>query len=194
MGKISILLVTAALVILGIVFLGCGEKDAVSESALYYKERAEALESELSALKQEHYAVIATYREQMEELEDELAKSRGEYLYVIENGEVTLTGYSGKEKNVTLPSEIDGFPVTVIGKETFKNPAVESVILPNSIKKIDWFAFFGCINLKSIAIPKSVERIEYGSFDGCPSLTVFCEKGSFAEKYAKSYGIRIVSE
>ena len=194
MEKISILLVTAVLVVLGVVFLGDGGKEAANETALYYKERADALESELAALKQEHYAVIATYREQVEELEGELSKSRGEYLYVIENGEITLTGYSGKEKNLTLPSEIEGCPVTMIGKETFKNTAVESVILPNSIKKIDWFAFFGCSTLKSIAIPKSVERIEYGCFDGCPSLTVYCEKGSFAEQYAKSYGLRSVSE
>lgn len=194
MGKISILLVTAVFVCLGIMFLGNEGKDTTGETALYYKERVEALESELSALKAEHYSAIATYRDQVEELESELAQSKGEYLYVIENGEVTLTGYSGKGKSVTIPSEIDGLPVTVIGKETFKNTAVESVILPNSIKKIDWFSFFGCSNLVSIAIPKSVERIEYGSFDGCPSLTVFCEKGSFAEKYAKSYGLRAVSE
>ncbi len=190
----SIVLVAVVLLFFGIKFWGSEPKDAGSETALYYKERADALESELAALKRDHYAAIATYREQVEELEAELAKSRGAYLYVIENGEVTLTGYSGKEKNVTLPSEIDGLPVTAIGKETFKNTAVESVILPNGIKKIDWFAFFGCGNLKSIAIPKSVEKIEYGSFDGCPSLTVYCEKGSFAEKYAKSYGLKTVSE
>ena len=194
MGRISILLVTAALVCLGIVFLGGEQKNVRDEAALYYKERVEALESELAALKQDHYMAIATYREQVEELESELAKSRGEYLYVIEDGEVTITGYNGKEKRVTLPSEIDGLPVTVIGKEAFKNTAVESVILPSSIKKIDWFSFFGCKNLGSIAIPKSVEKIEYGSFDGCSSLTVYCEKGSFAEKYAQSYGLKAVSE
>lgn len=193
-GKWGIVLLAVIALVFGFKLLEGGKGEDEAKSALYYKERTEALESELAALRRDQYAVLATYREQMEELEAELAKSKGEYLYVVEDGEVTLTGYSGKEKNVTLPSAIDGLPVTAIGKEAFKNTAVESVILPSSIRKIDWFAFYGCRNLGSIAIPKSVEKIEYGCFDGCSSLSVYCEKGSFAEQYAKSYGLRVVSE
>ena len=191
--NIAIFIVAAALVVFGVKLLG-GASGTESEAALYYKERTEALESELAALKTEQYAVVATYRAQVERLEDELSQSRGSYLYTVTDGKVTLTGYSGNERQLTIPGELDGMPVTSIGKECFKNTALESVILPNGISKIDWFAFFGCSNLKSIAIPASVERIEYGCFDGCPSLTVYCEKGSFAEQYAKSYGIRTVSE
>lgn len=164
------------------------------DATLYYQARVEALEGELATLKIEQYAAVAAYRERIQELETELEQVRGAYLYVVEAGEITLTGYTGKEKKISLPSEIDGIPVTAIGKETFKNTAVEAVILPDSIQSIGWFAFSGCRNLKSIAIPSSVEKIEYGSFDGCSSLTVYCEKGSFAEKYAKSYGISTVSD
>lgn len=191
--NIAIFIVAAALVVFGVKLFG-GARGTESEAALYYKERAEALESELAVLKTEQYAVVAAYRAQVESLEDELSQSRGAYLYTVTDGKVTLTGYNGNDRQLMLPSELDGMPVTAIGKECFKNTALESVILPASITKIDWFAFFGCSNLKSIAIPPSVERIEYGSFDGCPSLTVYCEKGSFAEQYAKSYGIRTVSE
>ncbi len=192
-GKWGIVFLAFLLLVFGFKVLD-GDKGEEVKSALYYKERAEALEREIAALRRDQYTALAAYREQVEELEEELAKSKGEYLYTVEDGEVTLTGYSGKEKNVTLPSAIDGLPVTVIGKEAFKNTAVESVILPGSIRKIDWFAFYGCRNLGSIAIPRSVEKIEYGCFDGCPSLSVYCEKGSFAEQYAKSYGLRAVSE
>lgn len=194
--KLSGILLLSVLVIFfgAAYFFDKGSGEDQSESALYYKERAEALESELAALKMEQYAVLTVYREQLEELESELSKSRGSYTYITENGAVTLTGYIGREKNISLPSEIDGIRVTSVGKESFKNTAVEAVILPDGIESIGWFAFSGCANLKSIAIPSSVTRIEYGSFDGCPSLTVYCEKGSFAEKYAKSYGMRVVSE
>lgn len=191
----GVLLLSVLVIFFGVAyFLDKGSGDGQSETALYYRERVEALESELAALKMEQYATVAVYREQIEELEGELAKSKGAYTYISEDGEITLTGYTGREKNISLPNEIDGVPVTSIGKESFKNTAVEAVILPDGIKSIGWFAFSGCSNLKSIAIPSSVERIEYGSFDGCSSLTVYCEKGSFAEKYAKSYGIRAVSE
>ncbi|MBO5305304.1 MAG: leucine-rich repeat protein [Clostridia bacterium] len=191
----GVLLLAVLAIFFGVEFF-LGEKggEDQSEAALYYKERVDALESELVALKMEQYATVAVYREQIEELESELAKSKGAYTYISEDGEVTLTGYTGREKNISLPNEIDGIPVTSIGKESVKNTVVEAVILPDGIKSIGWFAFSGCSNLKSIAIPSSVERIEYGSFDGCASLTIYCEKGSFAEKYAKSYGIRTVSE
>ncbi len=191
----GILLLSVLIVFFGVeFFFGKESVNEPQEAALYYKERVEALESELAALKSEQYATIATYRAQVEELESELAKSRGAYAYITEDGEVTLTGYTGAEKNVSLPSEIDGVPVTAIGKETFRNTAIEAVILPDGIQSIGWFAFSGCSNLRSIAIPSSVETIEYGAFDGCTSLTIYCEKGSFAEKYAKSYGIRSVCD
>ncbi|MBE6662476.1 MAG: leucine-rich repeat domain-containing protein [Ruminococcaceae bacterium] len=169
-------------------FLGKGES-STSDAALYYEERVRALESELATLKNEQYRAVAAYREEIRVLEAALAESRGVYLYAVANGEITLTGYTGKEKNVTLPREIDGVPVTSVGKETFKNTAVESVVLHDGIRSLGWFAFSGCLGLKSVIIPSSVEKIEYGCFDGCPSLTISCAKGSFAEKYAKSYGI-----
>ena len=169
-------------------FLGKGE-DGVSDAAMYYEERVRTLEGELAALKSEQYVAVAAYREEIKALEALLAESRGVYLYTVKNGEITLTGYTGKEKNVTLPREIDGIPVTAVGKETFKNTAVESVVLHDGIRSIGWFAFSGCRGLKSVFLPSSVAKIEYGCFDGCTSLTISCAKGSFAEKYAKSYGI-----
>lgn len=191
----AFLLLLALAVFFGVeFFFGEESTDESAQTALYYKERAEALESELAALRLEQYSTIAAYREQVEELESELSKSRGAYTYITEDGEAILTGYTGTEKNVSLPSEIDGVKVTSIGKETFRNTALEAVVLPDSIQSIGWFAFSGCSNLKSIAIPSSVKIIEYGAFDGCSSLTIYCEKGSFAEKYAKSYGMRVVSE
>lgn len=191
----GILLLAALVVFFGVeFFFGKQIKNQSAEVTLYYQERVKTLESELATLKAEQYAVLAVYREQIEELETELEQSRGVYTYITQGGEAELTGYTGRDKNVSVPSEINGYKVTSIGKETFHNTAVEAVILPNSIEHIGWFAFSGCANLKSVAIPSSVTTIDYGAFDGCSSLTVYCEKGSFAEKYAKSYGLQTVSE
>ena len=188
------------LVTLG-VFLGAefffgkqSAKDDASETARYYKELSEHLESELASVKQEQYAALAVYREQVAALQDQLAENRDTYAYKVENGKAVLTGYAGTKTTLSLPSQIDGMAVISLGKESFRNSAVEAVILPDGLECIGWFAFSGCRNLKSITIPTSVRSIEYGAFDGCPSLTVYCASGSFAEKYAKSYGFSVVSQ
>ncbi len=117
--------------------------------------------------------------------------SQSEFKYSTNEGKVTITGYTGKSLDVVIPSNIDGFPVTNIGEGAFQNAYVRSVTIPSSVRHIDWFAFSGCTCLESITIPSSVLSIEYGAFDYCPkTLTVKCDNGSYAEAYAKSWGMR----
>ena len=117
--------------------------------------------------------------------------SKSDFKYTLDNGQITITGYNGKSLDVEIPSNIDGFPVTDIGEGAFQNTYVRSVVVPSSVRRIDWFAFSGCTCLESITLPSSVLSIEYGAFDYCPkTMTVKCEKGSYAEAYAKSWGIK----
>lgn len=171
-------------------FLGdhAGKNDG--EAVVYYQERVKQLENDLAMLKSEKYASKTAYQKRIAELEGLLAGSQGEYTYEINEDKVTVTQYKGTAKNVSVPSVIDGKPVVVIGREAFRNTGVESVILPDSVETIGWFAFWGCHRLGKITISSGVKKIDYGAFEGCPSLTIICEKESFAEKYAKSYGIR----
>ena len=114
--------------------------------------------------------------------------------YRLENGEVIITAYKGKETTVTVPTQIDGYPVTAIDDHAFQNTAIVSVILPGSVKSVGWFAFYGCFGLEIVAIPASVTSISYAAFDGCPNLTLLCPADSYAAKYAKSYGIPVASD
>ena len=117
------------------------------------------------------------------------------FSYVENNGEITITGYAGKDIDIIIPSNINGFPVTRIGENAFKGSSVRSVVIPSSVKLIDWFAFYGSTCLESITVPSSVTTIEYGAFDYCPaSMAVVCPEGSYAEAYTKSRGIRTVTE
>ena len=43
-------------------------------------------------------------------------------------------------------------------------------IIPDSVTKIDWFAFSGCTELTSIVIPDGVSKIKDGAFSGCTGL------------------------
>ena len=61
--------------------------------------------------------------------------------------------------------------VTTIGEEAFKYSKISSIIIPNSVTKIERYAFQHCTELKSIAIPNSVTTIGNYAFDGCSSMT-----------------------
>ena len=39
----------------------------------------------------------------------------GNYWYTVENEEVTITGYTGLAKDLTIPDTINGMPVVAIG-------------------------------------------------------------------------------
>jgi hypothetical protein len=169
------------------------------EELAYYRAKTEQLETELSQLKQEQYTAQKEYEERISELELLLRAEEESteppasvtYTYTVSENTVTITGYSGNETRLVIPDNIDGLPVSTIGRESFKNSVLVEVVIPDSVKKIDWFAFYGSRALTSVTIPSSVSKIEYGVFDGCEALTIHCERNSYADKYARSYGMRV---
>lgn len=82
-----------------------------------------------------------------------------------------VTGYTGKSRYVTVPSEYNGLPVTGIDPNAFqKNLVIKSVHLPDSIEYIGAVAFRSCQNLASINIPKNVKTIGSNTFSKCIRL------------------------
>ncbi len=82
--------------------------------------------------------------------------------------------------------------VKTIGTFTFYGCSrLTEVIIPNSVKRIRRCAFWGCKSLTSIIIPDSVTEMEVYAFDKTKKLTVKCHKGSYAEKYMGEYGYRV---
>ncbi|MGM9631521.1 MAG: leucine-rich repeat protein [Eubacteriales bacterium] len=117
-------------------------------------------------------------------------ESEPEFEYIKENGGITITKYNGTQTNVRIPNNIEQLPVLKIGESAFADTKVKSVTLPSSCTEIDWFAFYGCYALSTVYVPESVSVIGYGAFDSCSkSLTLYGERDSFAQKYAKSFGI-----
>ncbi|MDD3523238.1 MAG: leucine-rich repeat protein [Candidatus Cloacimonetes bacterium] len=122
-------------------------------------------------------------------------RSAADYEYSISNNEATITKYIGLGGVVTIPDNIDGYPVTNIGNSTFafcsgltsvvipesvtiiRDRAFEnctnltSVIIPNSVTSIGNYAFSGCSGLTSVTIPNSVTSIGYSAFENCTNLT-----------------------
>ena len=79
---------------------------------------------------------------------------------------------SGKYiENATIPSTINGKPVTEIASSGFKGcQYLKTVTLPSSIIEIGSDAFNGCKSLTSINIPSKVTEIPYWGFQNCSSL------------------------
>ena len=151
------------------------------------------LQAEVLAVKTELFMAKSEYDARLAELEaqKELSAVGIPFAYAVAENGVTITAYTGNDVNVAIPASVDGKPVIAIGDKAFlNNKTVQSITLPEGVKSIGWFAFSGCISLGAIRMPSSVEAIAYGAFENCPtSLTVFSPKGSYAERYAQSYGI-----
>ncbi len=86
--------------------------------------------------------------------------------------EVTITRYPGNlGGNITVPSTINGIPVTTIGAGAFDNcPFIFSMTLPTSIKTLGTSAFSRCSGLSSFTIPSTVTFISGNVFTGCTNL------------------------
>ena len=80
--------------------------------------------------------------------------------------------YGGDDIVIEVPSQINGQPV--VGESAFETDSknvTESIVLPDTIKIINSFAFCDCTALKSIVVPSSVKKIGSFAFNGCTSLT-----------------------
>lgn len=94
--------------------------------------------------------------------------------YVIEDGIVFITAYKGDEKEVKIPSTIDGMPVEFFGYSFFNNEEIESVSMSGSIKYIAPYAFYVCRSLKSAELSSNIRSVERFTFfgSGIQSLTI----------------------
>jgi hypothetical protein len=120
-----------------------------------------------------------------------------EFTYVVNNGQVTVTGYNGRNKNLVIPRTIEGYPVTAIAPEAFKGKGngfgsyhlADSIVLPDGLLSIGADAFswnpieelklpdtltyigdgaFGHTFISELAIPDSVTHIGNKAFSKVP--------------------------
>ena len=96
----------------------------------------------------------------------------GDYIYeVIMDNEIKIVDYFGTDTNVIVPAQIDGYDVTTIeGGAFICKSNVESVTLPEGVRYIDNYAFYGCKNLRNVTLPNTLLIIEKAAFR-CTQIT-----------------------
>ena len=110
--------------------------------------------------------------EEPEEPEGPLMTEDGFYYEVGDDGNVTITRYAGEGGDVTVPDEIDGYPVIAVGDRAFiNNPDVTSVTIPDNVTTIGDSVFSRCKNLTSVVIGDGVTTIGYRAFAETSKLT-----------------------
>ena len=97
-------------------------------------------------------------------------KPHSDFEYTEMNGNLTITGYTGKAQAVILPELIDGKTVVAIGENAFYNTNITSIRLPSSVRTIGKNAFHSCTSLTGINIPAGVTDIDADAFRGCSNL------------------------
>jgi hypothetical protein len=123
--------------------------------------------------------------------EDAPQMSGADYTYEQTDGGIVLKKYIGTDTAVVIPAAINGMRVVGMADHVFSGTAVQSVVVPQTVKDMGWFVFYGCNQLKSVVLPASVERIGYAAFDGChKDLILTVEADSYAQKYAASFAMR----
>lgn len=94
------------------------------------------------------------------------------YQFEIVNNEVNIIE-SRIEGNQTIevPKHIYWFKVTSIEESAFENnESIEVLVLPESIRRIGFAAFAGCINLKNVNLSDNIVYIGNSAFANCDSL------------------------
>lgn len=105
------------------------------------------------------------------------ADNESNYTYSVNNAVATITGYTGSNSTVNIPSSLDGYDVTAIGKEAFKgNTKIEEVIIPNTVQTMGAYCFQNCTKLKKLTLGSGITTWSKdwqtnAAFKGCTRLS-----------------------
>ena len=110
------------------------------------------------------------YGEPNESFDELERRAEEDKWFEIENGDLKKCKLSwGK---VVIPNRVTSIGESAFSREdSYHSNEIEEIVIPNSVTRIDKFAFYQCRNLSSIEIPSSVTNIGDSAFRDCTSLT-----------------------
>ena len=107
--------------------------------------------------------------------------TEGNYTFQFTNSGTAVKSYSGNEKVPSIPQKTkNGYTVTEIGSNVFKNKQITGVKIPSTVRIIGYSAFYGCSSLRSVNLPSSLTELGSNAFSKSGITTVKIPK-SLAE-------------
>ena len=104
-------------------------------------------------------------------LNDQSLQLGVEDYYTFDASTGKIGAYKGLDKEVIIPSEINGVKVKSLGVASFRAcNNITSIKIPYGVENIGEGAFHECVSLNEITIPNSVTQIGDNIFYGCKSL------------------------
>ena len=94
----------------------------------------------------------------------------GDFSYSVYDSDnyARVSGYLGNSDNITIPSKVSyqgvSYPVSKIAPNAFQKTRIKTVVIPASVKVIEYSAFSGCSELKNVIFQGGVEKIEGDAF------------------------------
>ncbi len=92
------------------------------------------------------------------------------FVCLINDNEASLIKYYGNKLDLIVPSSINGYIITNIGKKAFYFGNFNKIILPDTITNIEEYAFHHCEKLIYVELPNNLATIKQGLFADCISI------------------------
>ena len=119
-----------------------------------------------------------------------------EFEYDVKENEICLKRCYGTEERIEVPAQIEGMPVTVLSSYIFSQARrepdqkaaicgnqVKEIVLPDTVREIGNYAFYGCYYLEALTLSHRTHDIAGGAFTGCRHLKNLTFRMEQAEGY-----------
>ena len=119
-----------------------------------------------------------------------------EFEYDVKENEILLKRCYGTEERIEVPAQIEGMPVTVLAPYIFSQARrepdqkaaicgnqVKEIVLPDTVREIGNYAFYGCYYLEALTLSHRTHDIAGGAFTGCRHLKNLTFRMEQAEGY-----------
>ena len=109
----------------------------------------------------------------------DLETGHGALQYIAEEETVRIVGYRGRDTALVIPAAIGGSPVVCVDRKAFlSNKSLREITLPESVAKIDDWAFAYCSKLVRVNLPYHRMEIGQGIFKECYALTQIADEAA----------------
>ena len=111
-----------------------------------------------------------------------------------------ITDYNGSNSRISVPSEIEGLPVTIIGSAAFDRDCITSITIPASVEELWEWPFTGCTNLQEIIVDpnnkryKSIDGVLFFIYEEGGMSLEYYPRGNTRTSYVIPYGVKSIIE